>query len=490
MIHVHSPDATAPHEEAPSEPVEMAAEAPVEAALEAPSGPVMDEPDGFYPPRPQTLEDTGLTDAQVHDLLLKILHRYGALQGDQLADVIALPFHIIDDLLLDAQHRQFVEVTRALGHGRSGYTFGLTAQGRTRADAALQTSRYIGAAPVPLDEFRRIIAAQSVRHNAVQRQELEGAFADLVMPDGVIDALGPAVHSGGSIFLHGAPGNGKTAIAERIGALTSSTMYVPRVVLIEGHEMVLYDPVFHEPVDADESHDGHEHSSPLFKGGPTHDARFVKVKRPTGFVGGDLTMDQLDLRYDPHSKVYQAPFQVKAAGGVLIIDDFGRQQMRPEELLNRWVSPLENGVDNLTLHSGIKFPVPFDCILIFATNLAPQDLVDEAFLRRIQYKVEVRSPTRAAFEQILRLNCAELGVPFREEAVELLFTDYYGARGFSPRGCHPRDLVKQIQAFAAYMGSEPKLDPESLHRAAHSYFLVTEEEYSSGIPSRPDPDGD
>ncbi|HSH74679.1 MAG TPA: hypothetical protein VLA09_03155 [Longimicrobiales bacterium] len=481
MIQTETLDTIVRHEEAPPEHTGEDVMPPVSVET--------DKPEAFRPAQPETLEDTGLTASQVQDLFLKILHRHGALRGDQLAEVIALPFGIIDDLLLSAQQRRFVEVTQALGHGRSGYTYSLTSEGRDRAEAALKTSRYIGAAPVPLEEFRRIIAAQSVRGNTVRREELEQAFADLVMPEGVIDALGPAVHSGGSIFLHGAPGNGKTAISERIGVLTSSSIFLPRALVIEGHEMVLYDPVFHEPVDEEEQKPGPE-SSLLFKDGPTYDTRFVHVKRPTVFVGGDLTMDQLDLQYDPYSKVYQAPFQVKAAGGVLIIDDFGRQRMRPEELLNRWVSPLEKGVDNLTLHSGIKFPVPFDCILIFATNLAPQDLVDEAFLRRIQYKVEVRSPTRDAFEKILRINCEEFGMEFHEEAVELLFSEYYEACGFSPRGCHPRDLLKQIQAYATYMGTRPALDAESLHRAARSYFLVTEEEYSSGIPSRTDPIGD
>ena len=446
--------------------------------------PPVDEHRDFVPLPPETLEDTGLSAAQVTELLLKILHQRGALRGDHLAEAIALPFGIVDDLLMDAQQRQFVEVLHALGHGRSGYTFDLTGEGRNRAVAALETSRYVGSAPVPLEEFRRVVAEQSVKDVDVRREELEAAFCDLVLPDGVVDALGPSVNSGGSIFLHGAPGNGKTAIAERIGRFASSIMYLPRTVLIHGHEMVLFDPVFHEEVEPDTSpSDPQEMRSLLVRNGPEHDSRFVRVKRPTVFVGGELTMDQLDLQYDPYSKVYQAPFQLKAAGGVLIIDDFGRQRMRPEEILNRWIVPLEKGFDNLTLHSGIKFPVPFECILIFATNLNPSDLVDEAFLRRIQYKVEVRSPDRAAFDQILRLTCDELGVPYRAEALELLFRDYYEARGFSPRGCHPRDLIKQIRARASYLGIEPRLDDESIHRAAHSYFLVTEEEFSSGIPS-------
>jgi predicted ATPase with chaperone activity len=321
-----------------------------------------------------------------------------------------------------------------------------------------------------------------VRDEDVRIDALEAAFSDLVLPEGVMDALGPALNSGGSIFLHGAPGNGKTAIAERVGTLTSSTIFLPRALMIQGNIMILYDPVFHHPADEDDTA-ATSSSSPIFRDGPDFDQRYIKVRRPTVFVGGELTLDQLDLQYDPYSKVYQAPFQLKAAGGVLIIDDFGRQRMRPEELLNRWIVPLEKGFDNLTLHSGIKFPVPFDCILIFATNLNPRDLVDEAFLRRIQYKVEVRSPTREAFEGIFRMNCEELGVPYRPEIIDLLFDEYYNARNFLPRGCHPRDLIKQVQAMAAFRGVQPALEPQAIHRAAHSYFLVTEEEFSSGIPS-------
>lgn len=433
-----------------------------------------------YPPIPETVAETGLSEAQITDLLLKVLYQRGALRGDELADAVALPFALIDDLLFSAQQRHFLEVLQAFGHGRSGYTFSLTSEGRERARAGLEASRYVGPAPVPLEQFRTWVEAQRVRGHKVRREALEHAFDDLVLPEGVLDALGPAVNSGGSIFLHGAPGNGKTAIAERVGALTSSSIYIPRALVVHGHVMVLFDPVYHRLVEEDAPAAA---GSSLFRSGPAHDARYVRVQRPTVFVGGELSMEQLDLQFDPYSKVYQAPFQLKAAGGVLIIDDFGRQRMRPEELLNRWIVPLEKGFDNLTLHSGIKFPVPFDCILIFATNLNPRDLVDEAFMRRIQYKVEVRSPSREAFQEIFRMCCEEADIPFEQSAVDLLFAEYYDALGFPPRGCHPRDILKQIQSMATFRGVEPALDAPSVHRAARSYFLVMEEEYRAGVPS-------
>lgn len=468
-------DTTSAPENAP--PVDDGSAVATAAATDAATGVASD---ATAPPIPQTLEATGLSDSLVGDLLLKVLYQRGALRGDRLAEIVALPFAIIDDLLLDRQQQHLIEVLKALGHGRSGYTFSLTDEGRSRARSALESSRYVGPAPVPLEHFAEWVDRQSVRHVRVARDQLEKAFSDLVLPEGVMEALGPAVNSGSSIFLHGAPGNGKTAIAERLGTLTSSEIYMPQALEIHGHVMILFDPVYHRRVEpGSRGSDG----SSLFVGGPRHDARFVLIERPTVFVGGELSMEQLDLQYDPHSKVYQAPFQMKAAGGVLIIDDFGRQRMRPEELLNRWIVPLEKHFDNLTLHSGIKFPVPFDCILIFATNLNPRDLVDEAFLRRIQFKVEVRSPTREAFEEIFRMNCRWEGIDYDQAAIDTLYRDYYDEMDFPPRGCHPRDILHQIQSMASFRGVEPTLGPEHLHRAADSYFLVMEEEYKPGVPS-------
>jgi predicted ATPase with chaperone activity len=428
---------------------------------------------------PEDLEATGLSAGEITDLMLKVLHRSGSRSGEEIADEVALPFTILDDLLLSMQQRHLIEVLDTRGHGRSGYRFNLTEEGRTRARVAMEASLYVGAAPVNLATFTEWVNKQSIRNVRIRRDELETAFKDLVFPDEVYEAVGPAVNSGSSIFLHGAPGNGKTAIAERLAVLESEAIYLPRAVSIGGHVMVIEDPVYHHRID--EGSDAVE--SRLLRGGPAHDRRFVHIRRPAVFVGGELTLDQLDLQYDPFSKVYQAPFQIKAAGGVLVIDDFGRQRVRPAELLNRWIVPIEKGVDTLTLHTGSKFPVPFDTLLVFATNLNPRNLVDEAFLRRIQFKIEVRSPTRENYAEILRGVCEEAGVEFDPGAVDILFNQYYDAMDFRPRGCHPRDLVHQIQSFASFQGIEPQLTRDMIHRAARSYFLVTEEEYVAGIPS-------
>jgi len=437
--------------------------------------------DATRPRAPRTLAETGLTEGRVTSLLLKTLYQRGSLHGSALARAVALPFVVLDDLLLTLTQRQFVEVLGTAGHSRAGYLFELTEEGHNRAEAALATSQYVGPAPVPLDQYRDWIRRQSVRDHRVSRQELTRTFDDLVLPPEVMDALGPAVNSGGSIFLHGAPGNGKTAIAERLGSLVSSEIYLPHAITVDGAVVVLYDPIYHQRV-ADPLDEENEEPG-LVRKDYLMDRRFVKVKRPTVFVGGELTMDQLDLQLNPYSKVYQAPFQLKAAGGVLIVDDFGRQRMGPAELLNRWIVPLEKRIDNLTLATGIRFPVPFDCILVFATNLNPRDLVDEAFLRRIQFKVEVRSPGRREFEEIFRLNCEQAGMAYDQGAVDFLFEKFFDGYGITPRGCHPRDILHHVRSITTFEGGAPTLHPTLLQRAAQAYFLVMEEEIQPGFAS-------
>ena len=444
-------------------------------------------PASSVPPVPTTLADTGLSGSEVLALALKTMYHRGAISGADLAEAVALPFSVLDDVLFQAQQRHFLEVLGTQGHGRAGYTFELTEQGRVRAQAALEANQYVGPAPVPIVVFDEWVRKQSVKENRVGRDDLDRGFHDLVLSPDVLEALGPALNSGSSIFLYGAPGNGKTAIAERVGRLTSAEIYLPHAIVVGGNIMVLFDPVYHVPVEPD---GGGRAGNGLLRPAMAHDARFVKIRRPTVFVGGELTMEQLDLQYDSYSKVYHAPFQLKAAGGVLVIDDFGRQRMRASELLNRWIVPLEKGFDNLTLHTGVKFPVPFDCILIFSTNLNPRDLVDEAFLRRIRFKVEVRSPDRTAFESILRMNCEAEGIDYDPAAVDILFREYYEALGFRPRGCHPRDILHHIQSMAGFHGYRASLDADLLHRAVRSYFLVVEEEYQAGVPSASPAQGD
>jgi predicted ATPase with chaperone activity len=246
---------------------------------------------------------------------------------------------------------------------------------------------------------------------------------------------------------------------------------MPYAVEIDGQEMVLYDPVHHEVVE-DEDGQPAEGDVAWLHGSSDRDARFLKIKRPVIFVGGELALGQLDLQYDTYTKIYQAPFQLKACGGVLIIDDFGRQLVPPRDLLNRWIVPLEKRVDYLTLQTGVKFPVPFDCLLIFATNLNPHDLVDEAFLRRIQYKINIDSPAPDAYREIFMRVCDLNGVRFDEAAIRFIYERYYNERGIEPRACHPRDIIEHLVHVARYEGIEPRFTLDMLEQACESYFLV------------------
>lgn len=422
------------------------------------------------PPSPTTLAQTGLSAERVADLLLKTLYVQGARTGQQLHDAIRLPFPILDERLLDLQQRMFLEVRGAQGTGRGGYVFELSSKGRDRAREAMETNQYVGPAPVPLENYRAWVEAQSIRRVTVTRDRIRTGFSHLVLDPKFLEQLGPAINSAKSMFLYGESGNGKTNIAESIARLLGGDIYVPYAIQIDGHIMIVHDPVYHrarpEP-GAEPPGDG----PTWLRAAPAYDLRFAHVSRPVVFTGGELMLGQLDLEYDEHTKLYQAPFQLKANGGVLIIDDLGRQRVEPRDLLNRWIVPLEKRVDFLTLHTGHKFPVPFDCLLIFATNLDPNDLIDEAFLRRIHYKILVPSPTYAEYEQIFRRCCVARQIPFVTERVRHVYERFYERLAVAPRGCHPRDIVDHLCDTARYLEVEPELSEDLLDRACVSYFL-------------------
>jgi predicted ATPase with chaperone activity len=421
------------------------------------------------PRAPTTLAETGLSPEMVIDLILKTLYVQGARTGQQLTEALCLPFTIADEQLLWLQERRFIEVRRTAGPSRGAYVFDLSGPGRERAKEALESSQYVGAAPVPLAGYRTWVAAQSVRHLHSNRQRIRNAFSHLVLTDDILEALGPAIYSASSLFLYGDPGNGKTVIAEAIANILGGDIYIPRTVDIDGQIMALYDPVHHEAV-VDEAAPEGELS--WFREAQDFDRRFIRVRRPVVFVGGELNLAQLDLQYDSYTKMYQAPFQLKAAGGLLIIDDFGRQLVEPRDLLNRWIVPLEKRIDYLTLHTGIKFPVPFDALIIFATNLNPDDLVDEAFLRRIQYKLNVPDPHPEQYREIFRRVCAGHEIPFEDAAVNLIYDEYYEDKGIAARACHPRDILQHLLHIARFEERVAVLSEDMLRRACNSYFLI------------------
>ncbi len=424
------------------------------------------------PPVPESLRETGLTDEAVIDLILKLLYVQGAQTTQKLTETICLPFELIDEQVLALQARRFIEVIRTLGPARGNYVLDLSGPGRERAAAALEASQYVGAAPVPLSDYRRWIDQQSVRSLRIGREHIRQSFSHLVIPENILEALGPAINSASSLFLHGDPGNGKTVISEAIATMMGGDIWIPQAVDIDGQILVLYDPVHHKVVEQVEVGQAGSDDAPWLRSAIATDRRFLRIQRPVIFVGGELSLEQLDLQYDPYTKMYQAPFQMKACGGVLIIDDFGRQLVPPRDLLNRWIVPLEKRVDYLTLHTGIKFPVPFDCLLIFATNLDPHDLVDEAFLRRIQYKINVIGPERHQYDQIFRMVCETRGIPFDAAAVDYVYQRYYDRYDIPPRACHPRDIIDHLVHSARYEGIEPELKPELLEAACGSYFMI------------------
>ena len=421
------------------------------------------------PPVPDTLADTGLSADGVRDLILKVFYVQGGRTGHYLSEFLRLPFALVDEELLTLQQRRFVEVRGTTGPNRASYLFDLAGAGRDRAKEALDASQYVGPAPVPLAQYSKWIEAQSIQNAHVTQESLRAGFSHLVLNESLLETLGPAVNSSKSIFLYGHPGNGKTAIAEAISQMLGGTLYLPYAVDIDGQIMLVYDPVHHEEVESPDDALGRD--ALWIRSGPGHDRRYARVKRPVVLTGGELTLDQLDLRYDHFTKLYQAPFQVKANGGVLIVDDFGRQRVPPRDLLNRWIVPLEKKIDYLTLHTGGKFPVPFDCLLIFATNLDPAELVEEAFLRRIHYKIPVVDPTREQYQEIFRRCCQGVGVDYSAEAVNYVFAEYYDKRKIRARGCHPRDLIAHVQDIAKYREVAPELSLDLVERACDSYFL-------------------
>ncbi|MEA3376391.1 MAG: ATP-binding protein [Chloroflexota bacterium] len=421
----------------------------------------------FVPARPSSIEDTGLPLGFLSNLALKMLYLEGDLLGYELAARMRLPHAgVVDDLLASLKEEQLCEVkgtgggSGGLGLGRAVYRYRITDKGRAAAREALERSQYVGPAPVPLPQYNQGIRRQSLGTSVVHRDGLEQALSHLVVDEQTTAHLGAAVNSRRSIFLFGPPGNGKTAISEGIGSvMLRGVLYVPHAVET-GHEVIkVFDVVNHVRVE----------EPPASKN--SHDQRWIRIRRPVITVGGEMTLDELDLIYERTSRYYEAPVQMKANAGMLLIDDFGRQQVRPRDLLNRWIVPLEKRIDYLTLHTGRKIQIPFDTLIVFATNLAPKELVDEAFLRRIRHKIEIRDPTWDEYRQIFRRVCREKQIPYDEQALAYLIKEHYMKPDRPKRGCHPRDLVDQIQDIASYLEVPAELSKDLIDQACNTYFV-------------------
>lgn len=432
-----------------------------------------DPNDPPFVPQPQDVEQTGLDFGLLLDLCIKCIYYSGRPMARDLAAQMALPFYIIDELLDFSKREQYSEIVGSEGTlGEQSYRHALTAKGTEKAEEVLRRGQYIGPAPVPFDQYVDILAQQSVANLSVDHATVETALSDLVLSEATVNSIGPAINSSKSVLIYGPSGNGKSSIAAAIGNMLSGSVLIPHALEIHGQIVKVFDPRMHVDIQVDVAFNERQHEVPVTANRERRrDRRWAVAKRPLVMVGGELTLADLELRFNPVTKLYVAPLQVQANSGVLVIDDFGRQLVEPRELLNRWIVPMDKGCDHLSLTTGETIEVPFDVLLVFSTNLPPSQLGDEAFFRRIRHKVEVADPTRENFVGILRRVCSAKGMEYDGEVADYLIEEYYAKAGRGFRGCHPRDIVDLIEDIASFTGRETALTRDLVDMACHSYFV-------------------
>ncbi|MHC1697411.1 MAG: ATPase [Geobacteraceae bacterium] len=409
------------------------------------------------PPSPMTVEETGLDISQIEDLLMKHILFMGDFKIADLAERSKLSLAVVERAMETLRRDKFVEVKGGTGYAAVTYTFKISDTGKIRAGELLDLCRYTGPAPVALEDYRLMVQTQTVKSAVVSEESVKKAFSHLVLNEAVLKRLGPAISSGKAMFIYGPPGNGKTAIAETISRLIPDTIYIPYALTVGGEIITVFDPVNHTPAKAEPD--------------DTIDKRWILVKRPVVITGGELTLRMLDLDFNHISKYYEASLQMKANNGIFIADDFGRQQVEPQNFLNRWIVPLDRRVDFMTLHTGMKFAIPFDMLTIFSTNLEPKSLVDEAFLRRIPYKIKIDHPSEREYEAIFHMFCRDNGIEFNLETFNYLLDTYYRKNNVKLNACHPRDIVEQIIVNSRYYRRSPKMSKEAIHEAWTNYFV-------------------
>ena len=419
-----------------------------------------------FPRAPRTMADAGVPFDLLMPLVLKTLHFSGELMGSELAARLGVQYTVIDPVLQHIKLNYLVEISGGGLTGGPAFTYRLTDAGRQRALLALEQSQYVGAVPVPLADYDQYMSAFAVSApKTATRERVRHAFRKLVLSQRVLDQLGPAVNGSHSIFVYGPPGNGKTVISQAIRELLDGEIAVPHAIVADGHIIRVFDAAAHDAVPPPPDGTG------IDAGHSAFDARWVRCRRPLVMVGGELELDNFDLAYRESTKVYQAPLQLTANGGILIIDDFGRQKCSPVAMLNRWITPLESRIDFLTLQTGQKVVIPFVVLVVFATNIKPSELLDEAFLRRIRYKVFAESPTLDDFKLIFERCCEERGLGYEESLVDFLVAEVFTPRGIPLRGTHPRDLIDQALSLADYLSEPRQLTPSLLKEACATYFV-------------------
>jgi hypothetical protein len=419
-------------------------------------------------PEPRSLAETGINQGLIADLVIKAMYFTSYMSGQDISGVLRLPYYgILDQVIMLMKKEQLCEVSGTSGLGEAGYQYVLTIKGMERAHQVLDRSSYVGACPVPLGRYIETLKVLTSNKPTIFRDMVESALRGMIISEDLTNAVGAAVNAGKSLFLFGSPGNGKTLLAERIATMLGGNMAIPYSIEADGQIIQMFDLNSHRPV----SHGGTgEMDSTKAE---LADRRWVRVHRPVVVVGGELTMPSLDLVYNENAGFYEAPFQLKANGGLFLIDDFGRQQVSPQALLNRWIVPLEKGIDYLTLKTGKKLQVPFELFLVLSTNLSPEDLIDEAFLRRIQNKLSVPDPTPQQFLDIFVGQCKTIGIPFDQSAFNYLVKKHYIEQKRPFRASQPRDLLRQLLGIARYRNVALEMTPQLLDSACATYFVHT-----------------
>lgn len=425
----------------------------------------------WSPPPMRNIEDTGLNLITISDLALKVMYFGGIMSGAKVADIIKLPYvGVVDQAIEFLKKEKFIEVKSQSGLGEASFTFMISSKGTDKAREVLERSQYAGPAPVTLEQYVHAMKAQNRGRITATPEVMKKALGHLVISETMYGKVGPAVNSGKSIFLYGPPGNGKTTISEAVGRVVlGSDIWIPYAFDVDGQIIRVFDNVNHDVIEAAESNEAT--GARTMQTGVKRDPRWIRIRRPVIMVGGELMLEGLDLIYDPVNKFYEAPYQLKASGGMFLIDDFGRQQVRPRDLLNRWIVPLEKGSDFLALATGRKIEVPFNVLIVFSTNLDPADLVDEAFLRRIRHKIEVGDPSAEEFQEIFRRACEAKRVPFDDRGYAYLIQEWYVKQDRRFRSVHPRDILDQMLDIARYLNRPPQLTKEMIDRACEAYFV-------------------